>query len=42
MNLENLAEYIAVMDKLEIDTNPNLSEIEKEIYKNAIDEIKNR
>lgn len=40
MNLKNLAEFIAVMDKLEIDNNPNLSEVEKEIYKNAIDEIK--
>lgn len=40
MNLKNLAEFIAVVDKLEIDNNPNLTEIEKEIYKNAIDEIK--
>lgn len=40
MNLKNLAEFIAVVDKLEIDNNSNLTEIEKEIYKNAIDEIK--
>ena len=42
MNLRILAEFLAVLDKLEIQSNPNLTDLEKEIYKNAIDELKNQ
>ena len=40
MNLKMLAEFLAVLDKLEIQSNPNLTDIEKEIYKKVIDELK--
>ena len=40
MNLKQLAEFLAVLDKLEIQSNPNLTDIEKEIYKKVIDELK--
>ena len=42
MNLRILAEFLAVLDKLEIQSNPNLTDLEKEIYKKAIDELKNQ
>ena len=42
MNLRILAEFLAILDKLEIQSNPNLTDLEKEIYKNAIDELKNQ
>lgn len=42
MNLRNLAEYLAILDKLEIQSNPNLTDLEKEVYKKAIDELKNQ
>lgn len=40
MNLRILAEFLAVLDKLEIQSNPNLTDIEKEMCKKAIDELK--
>lgn len=42
MNLRNLAEFLAILDKLEIQLNPNLTDLEKEVYKKAIDELKNQ
>ena len=42
MNLRIIAEYLAILDKLEIQSNPNLTDLEKEIYKKAIDELKNQ
>ena len=42
MNIKNLAEILAILDKMQIENNPNLTEIEKEIYKHFIDEIKNQ
>ena len=42
MNLRNLAEYLAILDKLEIQSNPNLTDLEKDVYKKAIDELKNQ
>lgn len=40
MNRRNLVELLAILDKLEIQSNPALTDIEKEIYKKAIDELK--
>lgn len=40
INLRNLAEFLAILDKLEIQFNPNLTDLEKEVYKKAIDELK--
>lgn len=42
MNLRILAEFLAILDKLEIQSNPNLTDLEKEIYKKAIDELENQ
>ena len=42
MNLRIIAEHLAILDKLEIQSNPNLTDLEKEIYKKAIDELKNQ
>lgn len=42
MKLRILAELLAILDKLEIQSNPNLTDLEKEIYKKAIDELKNQ
>ena len=42
MNLRIIAEYLAILDKLEIQSNPNLTDLEKEVYKKAIDELKNQ
>ncbi len=42
MNIKNLAEILAILDKMQIDNNPNLTELEKEILKHFIDEIKNQ
>lgn len=40
MNIKNLAEVVSVLDKIQIDNNPDLTELEKEILKHFIDEIK--
>lgn len=40
MNLRILAEFLAILDKLEIQSNPNLTDLEKEMCKKAIDELK--
>lgn len=42
MNLRNLADIIAILDKIQIQTNPNLSDEQKEIYKHCIDELKKK
>lgn len=42
MNIKNLAEILAILDKMQIENNPNLTETEKELYKHFIDEIKNQ
>ena len=42
MNLRNLADIIAILDKIQIQTNPNLSDEQKEIYKHYIDELKKK
>ena len=42
MNLRILSEFLAILDKLEIQSNPNLTDLEKEVYKKAIDELKNQ
>lgn len=38
---DQLVEFIATMDKLQIEFNPNLSRTEKELSKQIIDQIKN-
>ena len=40
MNIRILAGFLAILDKLEIQSNPNLTDIGKEIYKKVIDELK--
>lgn len=40
MNLRILAEFLAILDKLEIQSNPILTDMEKEMCKKAIDELK--
>ena len=42
MDLRNLTEFLAILDKIQIQTDPNLTDLEKEIYKNVIDELKSR
>ncbi len=42
MDLKNLAEILAIFDKLKIEKNENLSTPEKELMKAFIDEIKNQ
>lgn len=38
---EQVIEFMAIMDKLKIEFNPNLSTAEKEFLKQMIDQIKN-
>ncbi len=40
MSPKQLAEFLALVDKLEIEFNPNLTEYEKEFLKQCIDELK--
>ena len=40
MNLRIIAEYLAILEKLEIQSNPNLTDIENEMCTKAIDELK--
>lgn len=42
MNIKNLAEVFAILDKMQIDNNPNLTDLEKEVLKQFIDDIKNK
>lgn len=42
MNIKNLAEILAILDKMQIDNNPNLTDLEKEVLKQFIDDIKNK
>ena len=40
MNKDNFVEIFALLNKMKIRSNPYLTEIEKELYKHVIDEIK--
>lgn len=40
MNKHDFIEILALLNKMEIHSNPHLTEIEKELYKHLIDEIK--
>lgn len=40
MSKKQLADILAMLDKLKIDLNPNLDKSEKELYKLFIDELK--
>lgn len=33
-------EFLAILSKLNVQSNPNLTDLEKEIYKKTIDELK--
>ena len=40
MNKDNFVEVLALLNKMKIHSNQYLTEIEKELYKHVIDEIK--
>ncbi|MBQ8003867.1 MAG: hypothetical protein IJ299_02115 [Oscillospiraceae bacterium] len=40
MNKNGLIEFLALLDKMQIHSNPYLTEKEKELYKHMIDQIK--
>ena len=40
MNKDNFVEVLALLNKKKIHSNPYLTEIENELYKHVIDEIK--
>ena len=40
MNKDNFVEILALLNKMKIHSNSHLTEIEKELYKHVIDEIK--
>lgn len=40
MSPKQLAEFLALADKLKVELNPNLTEYEKEFWKQFIDELK--
>lgn len=42
MTNKELAEFLSILNKIQIDNDPNLTETEKELYKHFIDEIKNQ
>lgn len=42
MNKEEFAKFFAIVDKLKIEQNPNLSAVEKECWKQVIDYIKEK
>ena len=42
MNKNNFVEVLALLNKMKTHSNPYLSEIEKELYKHVIDEIKKK
>lgn len=42
MNLKNLAEFLAILDKIQIENNPSLTDVQKEICKHCIDELKKK
>ena len=42
MNQKQFVELLAALKKLEIDNNPNLSDYEKELCKQMVDEIKKK
>lgn len=40
MTPKDLANILAILDKLQIENNPNLNGVERELMKSLIDEIK--
>lgn len=42
MNLKNIAEFLAALDKIQIQANPNLTDGQKELCKLCIDKLKNK
>ena len=40
MNKNDLVEILALLNKMKIHSNPYLTEVEKELYKHIVDEIK--
>lgn len=40
MTTKELAEFLSILNKLEIQSNPMLNDAEKELYKQVVDEIK--
>ena len=42
MNQKQFVELLVALNKIEIDNNPNLSDYEKELFKQMIDEIKKK
>lgn len=40
LTMKKLAEFLAILNKLEIQSNPMLKDAEKELYKQVVDEIK--
>lgn len=42
MNAKELAEILSILNKIQIDNDPKLTELEKEIFKQFVDEIKNK
>lgn len=42
MTNKELAEILSILNKIQIENNPNLTETEKELYKHFIDKIKNQ
>lgn len=40
MTEKQLAEFIAILDKLQIEKNPNLTSVQKELMKQWIDELR--
>ena len=42
MNLKNLAEFLAILDKIQVENAPGLNDAQKEIYKYCIDELKKK
>lgn len=40
MTIQDIAEFLSILSKLEIQSNPTLNDAEKELYKKVIDEIR--
>lgn len=42
MNAKELAKILSILNKIQIDNDPKLTELKKEIFKQFVDEIKNK
>lgn len=42
MNRRDMIEFLAILDKIKIHTNPNLTDEQKEICKYCIDQLKKK